>query len=58
MAKKFDGYWMVAIFDIDYDAAYTIIRRSSNYLLFKANNRAILIAKESNGEQINNSSLL
>lgn len=53
MANKYGGYWMVAIFDIDYDAAYTIIRRSPNYLLFKVNNRAILIAKEGNSQQMN-----
>uniref|UniRef100_A0A915EBS1 Uncharacterized protein n=1 Tax=Ditylenchus dipsaci TaxID=166011 RepID=A0A915EBS1_9BILA len=49
MEKYFAGAWMVGIFDIDYDAAYTIIRRSPSYMLYGANDRAILIAREGNG---------
>lgn len=51
MEKHFGGAWMVAIFDIDFDAAYTIVRRSPSYLLYGVNNRAILIAREGNGRR-------
>jgi hypothetical protein len=37
--------------DIDFDAAYTIVRRSPSYLLYGVNNRAILIAREGNGRR-------
>ncbi len=37
---------MVGIFDAEFDVAYTITRRSSSYLLYAANDRTILIAKE------------
>lgn len=46
MEKHFGGLWMVGIYDIDYDTAYTIIRRSPSYMLFAANDRAILISKD------------
>ncbi|KAL7079193.1 hypothetical protein ACQ4LE_001088 [Meloidogyne hapla] len=51
MEKRFGGVWMVAIFDIDFDAAYTIVRRSPSYILFGVNDRAILIAREGDGRK-------
>ncbi|KAL3124919.1 hypothetical protein niasHT_001812 [Heterodera trifolii] len=58
MEKQFGGRWMVGIFDIDFDAAYTIVRRSPSYMLFGVNNRAILIAREGNGKRAKISRLL
>uniref|UniRef100_A0A7E4UYE0 Inhibitor_I69 domain-containing protein n=1 Tax=Panagrellus redivivus TaxID=6233 RepID=A0A7E4UYE0_PANRE len=49
MENAFGGYWMVAIFDTDYDAAYTITRRSNNYGLYDIDDRMILVAKDGNG---------
>jgi hypothetical protein len=40
--------------DIDFDAAYTIVRRSPSYMLFGVNNRAILVAREGNGSRRRN----
>nr|CAD2163689.1 unnamed protein product [Meloidogyne enterolobii] len=53
MERRFGGVWMVAVFDIDFDAAYTIVRRSPSYMLFGVNDRAILIAREGNGRRQN-----
>ncbi|KAF7629960.1 hypothetical protein Mgra_00009033 [Meloidogyne graminicola] len=58
MERRFGGVWMVAIFDIDFDAAYTIVKRSPSYMLFGVNERAILIAKEGNGRKNSNNPLL
>ncbi|KAI6218019.1 hypothetical protein M3Y99_01735900 [Aphelenchoides fujianensis] len=57
MEQRFGGRWMVGIF-AESDAAFTIVRRSPNYLLFRVNKRVLLIARESAHPKIHNSSLL
>ncbi|KAK0398947.1 hypothetical protein QR680_002825 [Steinernema hermaphroditum] len=46
MEKVFGGFWMVGIFDNQFDVAYTITRRSPRYLLFAAGDYNILLAEE------------
>uniref|UniRef100_A0AC35GL50 Uncharacterized protein n=1 Tax=Panagrolaimus sp. PS1159 TaxID=55785 RepID=A0AC35GL50_9BILA len=46
MEGKFGGFWMVSIFDSDYDIAYTISRRSRSYGLFGIDDRIVLIARD------------
>uniref|UniRef100_A0A914GTR8 Uncharacterized protein n=1 Tax=Globodera rostochiensis TaxID=31243 RepID=A0A914GTR8_GLORO len=58
MESRFGGAWMVGILDVEFDAAYTIVRRSPSYMLFGVNNRAILIAREGNGKHTKNGRLL
>ncbi|TMS40011.1 hypothetical protein L596_006451 [Steinernema carpocapsae] len=46
MEKNFGGFWMVGVFDNQFDVAYTITRRSPRYMLFAAGDYNILIAEE------------
>lgn len=46
MEDKFGGFWMVAIFDGDFDIAYTISRRSRSYGVFAIDDRLILVARD------------
>uniref|UniRef100_A0A1I7Z145 DUF4430 domain-containing protein n=1 Tax=Steinernema glaseri TaxID=37863 RepID=A0A1I7Z145_9BILA len=56
MERAFGGFWMVGIFDSQFDVAYTITRRSPRYLLFAAGDYNILLAEELTvGARVSNS---
>uniref|UniRef100_A0A914BXZ0 Uncharacterized protein n=1 Tax=Acrobeloides nanus TaxID=290746 RepID=A0A914BXZ0_9BILA len=42
----FGGLWAVYNYDIDYDIAYTIVRRSPSYVLFQVDDRGMLLARD------------
>ncbi|KAI6176080.1 hypothetical protein M3Y97_00760100 [Aphelenchoides bicaudatus] len=58
MEQRFGGNFFVGMFSGETDTAYTVVRRSPSYMLFRVADRVILIAKESPNPKLHNDSLL
>lgn len=59
MEKKFGGNFFVGIFSGNTDTAFTIVRRSPTYMLYKiADKMTLLVAKESAHPKIHSDILL